>query len=90
MPGDRVGYVWSADAVTPAAGVVRYVGPVKGLGEDGHWFGVELLEVPRSEEQSESSEVRLAWPLVPPWEDLRAVSSELLDSPSDKHFIVGK
>ena len=45
MPGDRVGYVWSADAATPVAGVVRYVGPVKGLGEDGHWFGVELLEV---------------------------------------------
>ena len=51
MPGDRVGYVWSADAVTPAAGVVRYVGPVKGLGEDGHWFGVELLEVSGSPQQ---------------------------------------
>ena len=51
MPGDRVGYVWSADAVTPAAGVVRYVGPVKGLGEDGHWFGGELLEVSGSPQQ---------------------------------------
>ena len=41
-PGDRVGYVASADSAEPTSGVVRYVGPVKGLGQRGHWFGVEL------------------------------------------------
>ena len=41
-PGDRVGYVASADSAEPAPGVIRYVGPVKGLGPRGHWFGVEL------------------------------------------------
>ena len=41
-PGDRVGYVASADSAEPALGVIRYVGPVKGLGPRGHWFGVEL------------------------------------------------
>ena len=32
----------SADSAEPALGVIRYVGPVKGLGPRGHWFGVEL------------------------------------------------
>ena len=41
-PGERVGYVASAESAEPALGVIRYVGPVKGLGPRGHWFGVEL------------------------------------------------